>query len=222
MGDIVSRQNELNEKYVPGWKDILTVADYEVQIIDEAAELLGSGIEYKWWSDCPADRLNIWNAKIEVIDMVFFGASIVNLTASEGNLNFLFDVSLQEAPLNGAAALHSVNKLKSDVFMGLVKSGLMLGTSQAHSVKNAVDFFDHATNSLGFTDEEFSAMYMAKWALNEFRISSDYKSGKYQKVKDGVEDNERMRIIVEDFLNDETKTLDDVYHSVVKTFFALK
>ena len=70
-GDIVEVQSILNEKADtnnPDWKSARTTEDFKLASVLEMAELVES-TPWKWWKGGSAD---LWNVKIELIDMLHF------------------------------------------------------------------------------------------------------------------------------------------------------
>jgi dUTP pyrophosphatase len=77
-------------------------------------------------------------------------------------------------------------------------------------------------SSVGLSSLEISAIYTAKMTLNQIRQSNGYKDGTYVKVEDGVEDNQKLKSLVEDFIADETMTLNKLTKNVRNRFFQSK
>ncbi len=226
LKEILDLQDNLNEQYIPNWKFAMRPEMYFTQVIDEASELLRSGIEYKWWSNVPEEKYNAWNVKIEAVDMIFFIASMFALANQEDDERdslAIFDLSIPvemfecEEHYNGLRFVEVSNKINHATVAAIiadVSDALMNGLSVWRAPVMSV--IAHAAD---MTAEEASAVYAAKYELNRFRISEDYKSGAYQKVVDGVEDNERLRVVVERFNQDVTMSLDDVRSEVIAMFF---
>jgi hypothetical protein len=226
LKEILDLQDNLNEQYIPNWKFAMRPEMYFTQVIDEASELLRSGIEYKWWSNVPEEKYNAWNVKIEAVDMIFFIASmfaLANQEEDERDSLAIFDLSVPaemfecEEHYNSLRFVEVANKINHATFAAIiadVSDALMNGLSVWRAPVMSV--IAHAAD---MTAEEASAVYAAKYELNRFRISEDYKSGAYQKVVDGVEDNERLRVVVERFNQDVTMSLDDVRSEVIAMFF---
>lgn len=221
---LVEKQEELNDLYVPGWRAVLSPAHYFCQCIDEASEFFGSGIEYKWWKDVDQSKYDEWNAKIEVTDILFFSASIISLSThnSHAARDFMASTKLESHHDADEASFikKGTNKLNHDAvgrtFADLSKLAFTFNSPVTTPI---VSLVSRIVGSMNFSPEELSAMYCAKYALNKFRISSDYKSGRYLKVVDGVEDNQRLKAVVDRFLANEEMTLADVEEEVTSMFF---
>lgn len=213
---MVKMQEELNDVYIPGWKKSLTPSDYLTQIVAESVELLDSGFTYKWWKDVPEDQFNKWNACIEIVDMMFFYMSMASLMLPEGEIDRLGDtiIDIGGTPI----LLVTGNKINHQVFTAIMsdifnqyETGMILG-----------DFtyaMDRLAGMMEMTPEVVSAMYTVKYALNLFRISSGYKNGTYKKVVDGVEDNERLKGLVEHFLQNPSMSLEELRVAAEGSFF---
>lgn len=228
ISQMIKMQAELNDVYKPDWRESLTPSDYALQIIDEMSELLRSGIEYKWWSDVPVEKYDQWNAKVETIDVWFFYLSLIQY--------YLEEEEVEKLDCSSMNLLESMKEYFEGKLPSFVKNGNKIEASSAVSIIIAVS--DILTNGIdaetvqhfssflfscsSMNGEEVSALYAAKYELNQFRISADYKSGKYAKVVDGIEDNQRLKSVVESFIRDERMTLDDVREAVKKVFFVEK
>lgn len=211
---MIKMQEALNEVYIPGWRNTLTVEDYATQIVDEASELLRSGYQYKWWKNEPFENFNHWNACIEVVDIIFFYMSMVSLDLGDHVESLR---GLKSESTNNPAMKIS-NTLNRTAFIDVL-SAIFNQVSTGVSHFDVVDTFTRLGDLVGIDQETISAIYVVKYALNEFRISSGYKTGLYKKVVDGVEDNERLKGLVEKFLVGDIDTLDNLKSAAENSFF---
>lgn len=218
IAEILTMQDELNELYIPNWKQVMRPSMYFTQIIDEMSELLRSGVEYKWWSDVPVEQFDSWNVKIEATDIIFFLASMFRLGCTDDELE---DLRSSEQPPHEIPDemrfVHTGNKIDHDV-VSAIMACIASAMTEAMPLDMA-DIIHCVAQCAGMTSEEASAAYAAKYELNKFRISSDYKSGRYKKVVDGVEDNARLRVVVQKFIDSPAMDLNDVRTEVVNMFF---
>lgn len=236
---LLEKQDLLNEFTEPGWHGTLTVDHFITQIIDEASELLGSGVDYKWWKFIDPATFDHWNAKIETIDIVHFYLSMMILWdeaegsrsiedgSCSGSVSDVFGkvsydqfrtiyIGADEGPTyHDGAMIKGENQLDYRVFANRITSlFLNLGDIFPH-----IRVLDGLISSVGLKSEEFSAIYAAKAKLNEIRQTQGYKDGTYVKVDDGVEDNARLKTLVDDFLADPTMTLDQLRDNVFNAFY---
>lgn len=205
MADIQDRLNELTQN---DWKNTLTKDHFRVALFDELAELLGSGRKWKWWK--ASGNPDTFNEKIEVIDVVHFYLSVMMLEYIYLDTTTVLGLSKDEVLMNW---LYDEDAFSHGEFMKQARQLLMNGSSF---------FLNEFVRSAGLTQEETSALYVAKATLNEIRQSQGYKTGEYVKVKDGIEDNQRLKNIIEDYLSDPSKTLEDVRERTEQEFFIRK
>lgn len=211
---MIKMQEALNEVYVPGWREKLTVEDYATQIVDEASEFLRSGYQYKWWKNEPVEKFNHWNACIEVVDMIFFYMSMVSLDLADDVVHLKGETAKSvRNPL--VACDHRLDRVSFIDVLSIIFNQVATGVS----LPEVVDTFTRFGDLVGIDQETISAIYVVKYALNEFRIGSGYKTGEYQKVVDGIEDNERLKALVENFLSGDIPTLDDLKLAAEQSFF---
>jgi dimeric dUTPase (all-alpha-NTP-PPase superfamily) len=199
-------QNELNEFTLSNWKEQLNKAHFHTAIVDELGELLGSGRQFKWWKK--GNNPDVWNEKIEAIDVLHFHLSVIILGGNDTNndciLGFNSSENVRTNMFNHDGTLHH------EAFARHVKELLTMDTPYA---------INEFLLSFGMLAEEVSATYVAKAELNFIRQEDGYKDGTYVKVVDGIEDNQRLKGIVENFLDDNTLTLNDVKQNVRDEFF---
>lgn len=203
MVDIQDRLNELTQE---NWKAALTKDHFRVAMFDELAELLGSGRKWKWWKKSGSP--DTFNEKIEVIDVVHFYLSVMML---EYNY-FDHEMILGWDDTEKTTTWLYLNK-ETFSHKEFVRQALQLLSNASSHYLN--DFI----RSAGLLKEEVSSLYMAKATLNEIRQSQGYKTGEYKKVVDGLEDNQRLQGIVEEFIVDREQDLEYIRERVINEFF---
>jgi len=224
-------QDELNSVVKPGWKGSLTSDNFIVAFIDEmGGEFLGSGIDWKHWKFTDPSNFDLHNAKIEIVDAAFFWMSVINIHAynkadhrfmfcSDDNLYDQFDYYYVGAdkPLNGEGGIIvGKNALNHRSYVDIFNRVL---SSTGTDVIEDIYTLGMIASCIGMTCSEFSAYYAAKYELNMFRNDSGYKTGEYQKVTDGLEDNERLKPEIEAFMGDTTMTLENLRQNVFDAFY---
>lgn len=202
LRQMLNVQDQLNENTIPNWKMRLTMDDFNMAIMDESAELIGSGRQWAWWKkQGPIDE---WNEKIEIVDLLhFFLAKII----LEGIDPYIVYVE------NGEAVT------EEDFFFGenatpkaIVGPDGSFNTRQAIEIHQALLDNEYlggdgikAMNQLivgfGMDAEEISAIYTLKSTLNFIRQEGGYKDGNYQKVLNGRQDNELLEDLFSDFMD---------------------
>lgn len=211
LGELLEMQDELNCLINPHWRRDRTPEDFSVAILDELSELMGSGRKWAWWKS--SGRPNFWNERVEMLDIIFFYLSKIILNTDQKitkrQLNAF--VGLESEPLLIPPMFDDDGGFNNRIFIQCANR-LLAGPGNLQALK----LFVTAT---GLTSLELSAIYTGKYQLNIIRQNEGYRSGKYKKVKDGVEDCERLMYIVEGFLNDITLSLTDVSKAVEEEFY---
>lgn len=221
-GDIVEVQSILNEKADPknpDWKSARTTEDFKLASVLEMAELVES-TPWKWWKGGSAD---LWNVKIELIDMLHFLTSNVALHNSleedckDKVLGFTAEEVATKELFNNNNENEGTNRLNS---FNIIKS--VVNENENYELINYI------VRSGGLEAREISAIYIAKYTLNEIRWKGGYALNQYKKMKSGfvdengnqveaVEDNVFLKSLVDSFKENENMTLGDLRDSVFNT-----
>lgn len=204
--EIVEAQAFLNTKADPNnpeWLNVRTVEDFKLAAIIEFVELIESA-PWKWWKKAN-DSIDWWNIKIEAIDMLHFMASNVyfnGVLKEEENLNLGYD-NQEEAHKE----LFSNDRIDRKKALKLIS--MLLEEENFENI-------NYVMKSVGLLKDEISAIYIAKYTLNEIRWEGGYLYGNYIKMKEeGLEDNYFLKEIVDSFKNDPSKTLEDIKKEVL-------
>lgn len=201
-------QDELNEFTVPSWKKVLTKNNFKVAMFDEFSELLNSA-SWKWWKH--GKEPNVFNLQMEAIDILHFAISIDILNKTSDKETIPSYAVLGSGNNEHIAMINYQNMIDHNVFINRAMDVINAGSP----LLKMNDLFD----SLGMGSELISALYTAKSELNYIRQEDGYKDGTYVKVRDGIEDNERMKGVIETFMRDQDLSLDFIRESVRFTFF---
>lgn len=165
-------QNDMNKKVHADWQD-QNFAWYRAIWI-ECAEMLDH-YGWKWWKKQEPD---VEQVVLELIDIWHFGLSILILNNT--------DVVSIESELNS-----QLNKTTEGE--KAFASTLECFVEQTLSSKNfSVANFAKLMNCIDLTFDQLYAGYIGKNVLNFFRQDNGYKTGTYQKVWQGREDNEHL------------------------------
>ncbi len=204
FSEFMELQNELNLLVMDDWKTKLNINDFRTAMFDEMSELLNS-FKWKWWKHSKSNP-DIWNMKIEVIDIFHFWLStcILHYEGRELPKNCPFECYNEHVSL-----LTPTNEIDRNVFANRV-----IKLMNSFSPCDMNDWFD----SLGMNGEEISAIYVAKYTLNKIRQRGGYREGTYQKVIGDHEDNVYLRSLVSIFLEDKTMSLEDMANLTIREF----
>lgn len=205
---LIVAQNTLNEHYIPNWKNKVPKEKFLAALQCEWAEFLESAprfYDHKWWK--PTMQDDIQNVKVEIVDLLHFGLSLMILQQK----GIHFDEE------------NNINVEKFDKFYSLLRSEYLILREESVEIYNnlisvqelftkisifsiseeKVDLFGLVftlfLRSLCFyVNWNFLDLYEAYWKKNELnilRIQNGYMEGKYQKVdENGEEDNRRLAI----------------------------
>lgn len=211
FSDFMKMQDRINEITTTDWKGIRTKNEFKTAMFDEFAELLNSA-NFKWWKK--GKEVDMWNMKIEAIDVLHFALSVYLLRSARGNSS-LFEAftssvfGYSEVRTDPIIFNKQENKIDHNVFLNRALDMVC---------EDSPRYLQEFVCSLGFSVEELSAIYTAKVTLNEIRQLQGYKTGEYKKIRDSVEDNVLLKETVENFLNNKSLTLDFVQKNVYYLF----
>lgn len=217
LNNLAVLQDALNEYITADWKKNRTELDFMVANTIEMAELIDTecivddtkyGLNWKWWKGTAGggrtmDYVNwenlhkavIDNIKIELTDLVFF--------------------TLSQKILEDLTGIDEIVRLSNNDwlnFMSITANNLMQRPGAA------LNLIIELSNKINFN---ISAYYCAKHLLNYYRQISKYGAG-YEKMNNGVEDNELLHQLIEDIsLNDMTNNFDESYNKISERFFKI-
>lgn len=224
--EIAEVQSILNSKADPNnpnWKEVRTENDFKLASILEMAEMIES-TPWKWWKGGNAD---LWNIKIELIDMLHFMISNVAMRDSikDNEANKVLGFKEDEKIVKAFFYDNDENKgadrdVSMDIFKALVNDDYDF------------DFINEVVKGGGLEANEISSIYIAKYTLNEIRWEGGYALNQYKKMKSGyvdengnaveaVEDNVFLKELVDDFKNNETMTLKELRENVIERLNSL-
>ena len=189
------------------WRNARTEEDFALGASLELAEFTES-FNWKWWKK--AGEIDLWNAKIEAIDMVHFLVSASMLSdKNDSNKDFTDCPCVDNITFRKG---YRDNLLESDFHVRQISFQILKKITKGEYVKALTQIFDF----LQMRNEEVSAIYMAKYTLNEFRWKSGY-GDTYKKVSEsGIEDNQLLEGVVDKFLKDDSVMLSEIPNLVLK------
>jgi len=173
---LLEAQLELNKKYSgEDWAEKIPEKKFRKAALCEYGELLQS-VEpnWAWWKKSELDEQN---AVIEIIDVLHFALSLLLMQNSIDELVELFDEN------------YEINDSIIDETLALAKFILA----------SIPDYFQELMLSmcyeLGVDQDRIWNGYFKKNALNHKRVEGGYKEGKYKKVDEkGNEDNRQLNV----------------------------
>lgn len=205
--DFLYIQNELNKRIREDWMEVRTLSEISVAIFSELSELLDC-YNWKWWK---AGEIDKWNAAIETIDIFHFVLSymLMMIPREEDISNFPAEFDLDD--VFAWSPLEDEFEFNHQSFFNTVNNLI----DRPYNKNYMYELF----KAVGFQHkEEVAALYVAKSTLNVIREEGGYKTGKYIKNKDGVEDNQRLEHVVSHFLKYKNLKLRDVKNLTEKEF----
>lgn len=191
--DLYRLQDELNEKSTKSgrWKQVRYISDHCVAAIAELMEMMES-MDWKWWKK---NEVDTWNVKIEAIDAVHFLISMNILKhATDGEELQLERVQGSVSP---TARGRDSEEVRSFFFRAVNMVTEIYDTESPEPMHRLIE---DVLGAAGITAEEFEAIYLAKYCLNEIRWEGGYLLGTYTKHKEGgLEDNYYLEEVVRAF-----------------------
>lgn len=224
--DIADVQSILNTKADPknpNWKEARSENDFKLASILEMAEMIES-TPWKWWKGGKAD---LWNIKIELIDMLHFMIS-----------NVAMKDSVTEDEAQKVLGFKNSELVKKDFFYngnendGSDREVSMQIITRLCNDTYDFDFINEVVCGGGLEASEISSIYIAKYTLNEIRWEGGYAMNQYKKMKSGyidengqaieaVEDNVFLKQLVDDFKANESMTLQELRENVIERLNAV-
>ena len=165
-----------NNKVSPDWRT--KGWEFYRAVWTECAELLDH-IGWKWWKHQPANTVQ---AQLEVTDIWIFGLS--DLLARGNTVSDLQSQGVIETLSMSAAPDCSVEALRREVE---ALAGAVLRT---HAFQ--VGAFGNLMRAMPMSFEELFKLTMGKTVLNHFRQDCGYRTGTYEKIWNGLEDNAQL------------------------------
>ena len=173
---LLEAQLELNKKYSgEDWADKIPESKFRKAVLCEYGELLQS-VEpnWAWWKKSELDEQN---AVIEIIDVLHFALSLLLMRKSIDELVELFDEN------------YELNDSNVDETLALAK--FMLASIPSYFQELILSMCYESNIDQNRVWEG----YFKKNALNHKRVESGYKEGKYKKIDEkGNEDNRQLDV----------------------------
>lgn len=196
LATMLDLQEKMNQKVHPEWR----TQGYEWYraIWIECAELMDH-YGWKWWKHQDPNHPQV---ALELIDIWHFGLSELLQREPEGaSSDQLLQQLAEQLNFDGASG-----DFRQDVeaFAGQVL------LSKAFDVQG----FSRLLVGAGVTFADLYRSYVGKNVLNRFRQDHGYQAGTYQKVWQGLEDNDHLVQLLEQMDIDSACFQDDVYQAL--------
>jgi len=178
LEEMLQLQISLNKKYSgEDWIDKVSAQQWKYAIFTEVAEFLESTPkQWKWWrTDLENDIQNIY---VEIVDVIHFSFSYM---LKKYDLKFLLNYNefINETDIK--------NVDKNIIFY--LNSFL-----DNPRISNFYRFINSMVLFANVDDEKLWDIYKQKNKINNERVEGGYKEGKYEKIKNGEEDNRKIKI----------------------------
>lgn len=172
LQECIDGQNKLNEHYSGvDWKTKIPAYKFRAAFYAEMGEFLESyTTDWKWWKP-PVEDMQ--NARIEVVDLFHFALSILMI----------------ESGFQIKDGIVSLLKTKEEYMERIIKN------TSFQNIESFMTLFYDLTSYTDMSKEQFLDLYRQKMKLNEERVNKGYKEGKYNKIdENGNEDNRKLNI----------------------------
>ncbi len=201
LENLIKAQYDLNQNYIPDFLNNVRKEKFLTAFQCEWAEFLESAprfFDHKFWKPTLSDDTQ--NAKVEIVDILHFGLSLVIYSQ--------IGVELKNNELEESKFSNFFKELEDRFTHRVIKKDLNWALYYFSEINQQIV---DADKSYSFTyyllvfleilcdyvDWSFDDLYNAYWKKNELnlkRIKEGYMEGKYQKVIDGQEDNRSLDI----------------------------
>lgn len=194
---MLEMQDAMNSKVDLDWRH--AGFEWYRAIWIEAAEMLDH-YGWKWWK---LQKPDVMQVKLEVVDIVHFSLSIRLLSgktfdeiANSIAKDFMNPVIVDDVP-SGIELLAKQTLIDNQAHFSII-AGVMIW--------------------LQMSFDELHEIYVGKNVLNVFRQDKGYKSGRYNKIWCGREDNEHLADIITSLDSNKLTFKDDVYDALSRAY----
>lgn len=180
---MLDMQSSMNTKVNPNWLD----ASYPflmAAVIEGAEAIEHHG--WKWWK---AQRCDIEQMRMELVDVWHFALS-AEIIRNRGDLDktataMFIEFGGRARSVNFDGIAYDINEIGT-----IRRLELLIGLAVAR--RFSIALFETILVDCGMTWDDLYRQYIGKNVLNFFRQDYGYKTGAYQKLWDGREDNEHL------------------------------
>ncbi len=201
---MLTLQDGMNRKINPAWR--AAANPWYRAIWTECAELLDH-VGWKWWKKQHPDMPQI---HLELVDIFHFGLS--ELLQARGDANAAASQAIEAYV--GFANASPVNP--DCISRQSMIEGFALKVLESKQFD--LETFFRLANSCGLDEITLYELYVGKNVLNTFRQEHGYKSGEYQKIWDGREDNEWLVEISASIEKDPASFSRELYARLAKKY----
>lgn len=199
--ECLNLQDRLNNQINPHWKKERSQEEFYRAIWIECAEAMES-LPWKWWKKM---ELDFENLEIEIADIFHFILSISLMNSDRELLYFkkalasdFHNLSSIEGDYINHYLANIYTKEKIEGYLFLIERVAEKALRQDYN--GTLFFFGLLVkDTIGF--DRLHLLYFGKNILNRFRQEMGYKSGNYQKVIGGIEDNRYLVRLIKNIDN---------------------
>ena len=200
-------QATMNSKVDPKW--LSARYPYLRAVAIEGAEAIEHH-GWKWWKK---QVLDLAQLQMELIDIWHFFLSEI-LLRSEGDQEKAIELLLH---LSGARKNHQKFKFdEKEIDLKncdlVTKLELLIASSISQRIE--IELFNLIMDDCHLSWDELYTQYVGKNVLNIFRQEHGYKEGTYQKVWEGLEDNEHLVNILNNLDSKSSNFKSQIYNSL--------
>lgn len=193
-------QDQMNQKVHPRWRD--QGYEWYRAIWIECAELMDHQ-GWKWWKKQSSNQSQV---ALELIDIWHFGLSELLQREPQG--------ADSDALLTTLSRQLDFSALSGDFLQDVEAfAETVLRTKQFD-----VTGFSRLLMGAGLSFDDLYRSYVGKNVLNRFRQDHGYQAGTYQKIWQGLEDNEHLVQLLTELDIDSVCFQDDVYQALVQRY----
>jgi dimeric dUTPase (all-alpha-NTP-PPase superfamily) len=196
LKSLLDAQEELNNKYVPNWRETISQAQQLSAVLTELAEWFESAPRsggvmtnetpgWKWWKRNLED--DVQNKKVEIIDILHFMLSSWMLMADKEEI---VNISKTYSTLNiGTVPLENIFKYFASYVVFTIEKDIN------SAVYTGMGLLETLMSQSEMTWSDLENGYYLKNNLNHTRVDGGYRDGDYSKHdEDGNEDNRKLNI----------------------------
>lgn len=223
---LLTMQNELNVFCNPSWMSSYSVDHYKTGIYSNSGEFLNNhNLVWQFCGDVPTDPFNQFEADLEIVDMTQYFLSMMIIFINEGlngfdlcedktfeQFEFFYAGSDKGNTFGGIGIYCSVGALNHHNFVSMMSK---MTCQTYEDIFQFIDGFDYVTSAAGFTSSYYAAMYMGKYAI----VEGGEANPAWTFITDTSTNEERLKPLVDAFMNTPSMTLDQLKQNVYDEFY---
>lgn len=206
---MLALQNKMNIKVNPDWLD----AGYSylrAAMIESVEAIEHHG--WKWWK---AQTLDLAQVQMELVDIWHFALSHI-LIENKGNI-----IEASEYIQGSCLSSHSTlmfDGVSFDLNRNSLVENLELMAGLCVVKRFDIQLFMTIVTQASMSSQDLFEQYVGKNVLNFFRQDHGYKTGTYQKIWNGREDNEHLVDIMQTLSNEQEDYAEALYQLLTERY----